>query len=120
MVLAATISRTSGEAIFRQVCLRQVGRPAPQDLVLLLQQPDPLVRLAQLLALLVFQAGSVAVSDIGPSHPAVQAALEIPKSFAIWFSGAWFLRAPATTSSQSSWGWGFGLAGTALSEDGSS
>jgi hypothetical protein len=45
---SAACSFTSGESFSRQARLRQIGARTVQDLVLLLQQLDPLTGLAQL------------------------------------------------------------------------
>src|SRR5690606_12490676 len=59
----------------RQVRLGEVGRGTAEDLVLLLQQPDPLARIAQLDRVLPGLAGPVAVLDVGLTHPVRQARL---------------------------------------------
>src|SRR5690606_36020433 len=57
----------------RQVRLREVGGRAAQDLVLLLQQTDPLARFTQLDVLGRGRAGPRAVLDIGLREPVRQA-----------------------------------------------
>ena len=105
---SAARSRTSGYFILGELPGEVGGRPA-QDLVLLLEDPVALLQLSQLRGLGRRDAGPDAVFDVGELQPAVQRGSEIPKSFAIWDSGASPLRATATTSPRNSAGKGFGM-----------
>src|SRR5699024_377953 len=62
----------AGRTCSRQVRLGAVGGGAAEDLVLLLEQPDLLARLAQLRRLLPTLAGAVAVVDVGLADLFVQ------------------------------------------------
>src|SRR5690606_37616659 len=59
----------AGRAFSRQLSLGQVRRRPPQDLVLLLQQPNPTSSLTQLPCVLRGDAGLHAVLDIGGTQP---------------------------------------------------
>src|SRR5690606_34364521 len=58
-----------GRSFSRQLSLGQVRRRPPQDLVLLLQQPNPTSSLTQLPCVLRGDAGLHAVLDIGGTQP---------------------------------------------------
>src|SRR4029079_7326917 len=62
----------AGRSFSRPGRLRQLRRRAAQHLVLLLQQPDPLLRLAQLASLLNSHPWLDPVLDIGGLEPQVQ------------------------------------------------
>lgn len=64
-----------GRSFSRQVRLRQIRRRATQDLILLLEQSDPLQSLAQLGILARGGSGLDAVLDVGGLHPVRQEGL---------------------------------------------
>jgi hypothetical protein len=67
--LATASSRTSGNAISRQVALRLVRGRLMQEIVLLLQQPVPPARFPQLSGIIPSHARPCAGVDVRGTHP---------------------------------------------------
>ena len=102
----------------------EVADSAAHHLGFLLEELDPFARFAQLRGLIVAAAGDP-VRSTPSSRSAIlsqrcRQASEIPKSFAIWRSGASPLRATAMTSARNSAGNAFGTRVDPSSKDESS